>query len=275
MMIRNLSKLSFLSSKRLTVIATILGIPFLAFYWLSLSYFIPDTMVGNGSDWLTPLSIALYLPFAFFAYVIFGNLYAYIVTTIAGIVVAVAGLLRGGCNKLARVWLLLIICAIVVFPLVYEYHPALVAAPGYRMNLVTSPGFLGGIVKMSQNMTEQTPCEYELLGWSADNRLYYRATCDGETQAWQYAPNQPNSHTRVSSNPTNPSVSTISESAVLEMVRADHVKPKKDEPAIRRIHLKSQGVVSPDGNWIAIIAQHLYSTQDVLVPFQGDFDIIG
>lgn len=265
MTVRSLSKLPFLSPKRLTVIATILSIPFLAFYWMSLGRFIPDVIASDNPNWLTPLSIALYLPFAFVAYAIFGNVYAYIVTTIAGIVVAVAGLIWGQFNKLVSTWLLLIICAIVSFPLVYHYHPALVAAPGYRMDLVTAPGFFGGIVKASQNLTEQIPCEYELLGWSTDNQLYYQATCDGEAQVWQYSPNRPSSHTQVSSNPTSLSASTISEDAVLEMVRAGGVKPEKYEPATRRIHLKSKGIVSPDGDWIAIIAQHIYGTQDVIV----------
>lgn len=264
MMIRSSSKFS-LSSKHLTVIATVLGIPFLAFYWMSLGRLIPDGIVGNSPNWLTPLSIALYLPFAFFAYVIFGNLYAYIVTTIAGIAIAGAGLVRRQFNKLVSVWLLLIFCAIVAFPLVYQYHPALAAAPGYRMELVTSPGFFGGIVKASQNLTEQIPCEYELLGWNTDNQLYYQATCDGETQVWQYDPNRPNSHTRVSSDPTNLNASVISEDTVLEMVRVVSIKPKKYELATRRMHLKSKGGVSPDGNWIAIIAQHTYGTQDVLL----------
>ncbi len=265
MTVRSLSKLPFLSPKLLTLIATILGIPFLAFYWMSLGRLVPDVIIGDNPNWLTPLSIALYLPFAFVAYAIFGNVYAYIVTTIAGIIVAIPGLIWVQFNRLVSVWLLLIICAIVAFPLVYHYHPALVAAPGYRMNLVTMPGFFGGIVKESQNLTDQIACEYELLGWSTDNQLYYQATCDGEAQVWQYSPNQPSSHTQVSSNPTSLSISTISEDTVLEMVRAGHVKPEKYEPATRRIHLKSKGIVSHDGDWIAIIAQHVYGTQDVIV----------
>jgi hypothetical protein len=259
------SKLPFSSSKLLTIIATILGIPFLAFYWMALIRLVPDVIAVDNPNWSMPLSIALYLPFAFVAYIIFGNAYAYIVTTIAGIAVAIAGLIRGQCNKSVRVWLLSIICAIVAFPLVYHYHPALVAASGYRMNLVTQPGFLGGIVKESQNLTEQTPCEYELLGWSTDNQLYYRATCDGESQVWQYSPNRPSSHTQVSSNPASLSTLTISDNTVLEMVRAGYVKPRKHEPAVRRLHLKSKGMVSPDGDWIAIIARHIYGTQDVIV----------
>lgn len=265
MTVRNLPKLPFLSPKHLAVMATILGVPFLAFYWTALGRFILDAIAGDNPNWLMPLSIALYLPFAFVAYILFGNLYAYIVTTIAGSIAAIAGLMWGRFNKLLRVWLLLIICAIVAFPLVYRYHPALVAAPGHRMELVTTPGFFGGIVKASRNLTEQTPCEYELLGWSTDNQLYYRAMCDGEAQVWQYSPNRPGSHTQVSSSPTSLSASTISEDTVLEMVRAGGVKPEKYEPATRRIHLKSKGIVSPDGRWIAIITQHVYGTQDVIV----------
>lgn len=265
MTIRSLPKPSFLSSKSLAVLATILSVPFLSFYWMALARFIPDAIAGDNPNWLTPLSIVLYLPFAFIAYILFGNLYAYTLTTIAGITAAIAGLIWERPNRLLRVWLLLIIFAIVAFPFIYRYQPALSAAPGYRMQIVTVPGFFGGIIKASQNLMEQTPCKYELLGWSTDNQLYYRAICGAETQVWQYSPTQPSSHTQVSSSPTNLSASTISENTVLEMIRADGVKPEKYESVTRPILLKSKGVVSPDGRWTAIVTQHVYGTQDVVV----------
>lgn len=233
---------------------------------MALGRFIPDAIVAHSPDWLTPLSIVLYLPFAFFAYTIFGNLYAYILATIASITVVITELIWGRPNKLLRVWLLMVICGTIAFPLIFRYQPALVAAPGYRMQIVTDPGFFGGIIKASQNLVEQTPCEYELLGWSTDNRLYYRAICGAETQIWRYSPTtQPGSHTQVSTSPTNLSTSTISENTVLEMVRADDVKPEKYESVTRPILLESRGVVSPDGRWTAVVTRHVYGTQDVII----------
>ena len=262
---QGLPKLSFLSAKSVAVLATILGVPFLSFYWMALARFVPDTILGGNSGWLMPLSLVLYVPFAFFAYILFGNLYAYILVTIVGITAAITGLIQGRQHRLLAVWLLALIFAIVAFPFVYRYRPALVAATGYRMQLVTDPGFWGGIVRASQNLIEQTPCEYELLGWSADGKLYYQATCDGETQIWQYSPARPGSCTRVSGVPAKLSASTISKDAVLEMVRASDVRPEEYELATRRLLLKSQGVVSLDGYWTAIVTQHIYGTQDVIV----------
>ncbi|MBC7261332.1 MAG: hypothetical protein H5T63_04895, partial [Chloroflexi bacterium] len=118
-------KPSVLSSKFLIIMATILSIPFLSFYWMALGRFIPDAMMAQSPGWLTPLSIVLYLPFAFFAYTIFGNLYAYVLTTLASVIVAGTGLIKGRSNKL-RVWLLLVMFATIAFPLLFRYQPGLV-----------------------------------------------------------------------------------------------------------------------------------------------------
>lgn len=262
---QSLLKLPVRSSKAFTLMATILSIPFLSFYWMALSGFIPDVMVARSPDWLTPLSIVLYVPFAFFAYTIFGNVYAYTLATLASLTAVVTGLMKERSNKLLRVWFLLVMFATIAFPLFFRYKPALVAAPGVRMQWVTNPGFLGGIIKASQNTVERTPCEYELLGWSADNWLYYRTTCSAETQIWQYAPIQSGSPIQVSSGPANLGRSAVSENGVLEMVRAEGVRPAAYESATRPLLLESGGIVSPDGQWTAVVTQHVYGTQDVIV----------
>ncbi len=104
--------------KTLAVLATILSIPFLSFYWLVLARFIPDTIISHKPNWLTPLSLVFYLPFAFVAYTLFANLnlYVYLFTTIASITAAIVGLKWGRFNKFLRLWLVLIIWAIVAFP---------------------------------------------------------------------------------------------------------------------------------------------------------------
>jgi hypothetical protein len=262
---RSLLKPPVPSSKALTIIATILSIPFLSFYWMALGGFLPDMMVARSSDWLTPLSIVLYLPFAFFAYTIFGNLYAYTLATLASVIAVATGLIKGWSNKFLRVWFLLVMFATIAFPLFFRYQPALVATSGVGMQWVTNPGFFGGIIKASQNLVERTPCEYELLGWSTDNRFYYRAMCSAETQIWQYSPMQSGSPMQVSSSPVNLGMSAVSENTILEMVRAEGVRPAVYEPVTRPILLKSRGVVSPDGQWIAIVTQHIYGTQDVII----------
>ncbi|MBN1486893.1 MAG: hypothetical protein JW981_04575, partial [Anaerolineae bacterium] len=242
-----------------------LSIPFLSFYWMSLSHLIPDAMMVRSPDWLTPLSITLYLPFAFFASILFGNLYTYILATLASVTVAIIGLVKMRPSKLPRIWLLLVICITIAFPFFLRYQPALVAAPEYKMQLVTNPGFLGGTIKASQNLVERTPCTYELIGWSIDNQLYYRANCNTETQLWQYAPLQSRNHTQVSIIPPDLSVITVSKNTVSEMMRAKGIRPAQYEPQTRRMLVKSTGIVSIDGQWTAVVTQHLYGTQDVVV----------
>ncbi len=72
---QSLIKPSVPSSRFLSIVATLLSIPFLSFYWMALSHFIPDAMMAQRPDWMTPLSVVLYLPFAFFTYLLFGNPY--------------------------------------------------------------------------------------------------------------------------------------------------------------------------------------------------------
>ena len=175
------------------------------------------------------------------------------------------GLVKGQPSKFVRVWLLLLLCATIAFPLFFHYQPALVAAPDYRMQWVTNPGFLGGVIKAAQNSVDKTPCKYELLGWSTDNQLYYQANCSKETQLWQYSPTQESSQRAGSSPPANLDVATVSENRVLGMVRAEGVRPQTYESGTRPILLKSDGLLSPDGKWIAVVTQHIYGTQDLII----------
>ncbi|MCA9945240.1 MAG: hypothetical protein KC449_17265, partial [Anaerolineales bacterium] len=51
----------------------------------------------------------------------------------------------------------------------------------------------------------------------------------------------------------------------LQMVRADGVRPVKYEAVTREILLVGDGLTSPDGQWTAIISQHIYAPQDILL----------
>ncbi len=259
------SKSLLSSPKFLVILATILNIPFLSFYWMSLGRFLPHAMVTHTPAWLSPLTAVLYLPAALFSYLVFGNLYIYVLATIAGITIAVWGLIKARRGRLVRLWLLLLMCGTIAFPLVFHYQAALVAAPGYKMQVVTEPGIFEGVIKTSKNLLEQTPCEYELLGWSADNQLYYRVVCGAQTQIWRYSPVQQSAQVQASSGPSDLSASTLPKDAVLKMVRAADVHPEEYEATTRSLLLKSKGVVSPDSRWTAIVAQHIYGTQDVIV----------
>ena len=166
-------------------------------------------------------------------------------------------------GRLARISSLIIIVAVLAFPVLYHYAPPVSASSGYRMQVVTKPSAVDSIVKMSQVVTEQCPCEYTLLGWSTNNQLYYQATCDEET-FWRYNPASSGSEP-VLAVPASLVQIGVSENAILEMVRANDARPKENEPAIRHLYLKSQGYVSPNGQWAAAITQHIYGPQDIVV----------
>ncbi|MBC7234069.1 MAG: hypothetical protein H5T68_12600 [Chloroflexi bacterium] len=159
--------------------------------------------------------------------------------------------------------LALIVISLTVFAvLVLHYQPALSAAPGYEAIFVTKPHFWENPIRVWQRVTEQRPCEYQILGWSADNRLYYQATCGTETQVWEYALNRESSQTSL---PNALIQNTLSRGNVLDMVRADGVRPREYEPVTRPVLLKSEGYLSPDGRMIAIVTQHLYGPQDIVI----------
>lgn len=85
------------------------------------------------------------------------------------------------------------------------------------MLFVTKPSLWENPIKVWQRITEQRPCEYQILGWSGDNRLYYKAACGGETQVWEYAPYQVHSSTE--SVPNGLIQNTLSRGNVLDLVR--------------------------------------------------------
>ncbi len=261
---RHFPQLLPFSSKSILIIATIVSIPFLTFYWLSLSYFIPDALISSRSNVINALSIILYLPFAFFAYTLFSNFYVYLLVSIASLSLVIIGMIKARSNKLFLAWGIILIGSIIAFPFIFRYQPGLGAAPGYKMQLVTDPGFGKGVVKASQNLAEITPCNYELLGWDTDNWLYYQETCATKTQTWKYSPYQANSHTQTIQQIALNSA-TVSENNALDMVRAYGVRPESAELNTRSVNLKSEGFVSPDNRWTAIVSQHVYGTQDILI----------
>jgi len=181
---------------------------------------------------------------------------------------AIAGFQDSPMLRVRRAALLTILALIVILltvfaVLVLHYQPALSAAPGYEMMFVTKPRLWENPIRVWQRVTEQRPCEYQILGWSADNRLYYKATCGTETQVWEYSLNRESSQT--ASLPNAAIQNTLSKGNVLDMVRAAGVWPREYEPETRPLLLKSEGYPSPDGRMIAIVTQHVYGPQDIVI----------
>jgi hypothetical protein len=179
---------------------------------------------------------------------------------------AITGFQDSPVRQVRRVVLLMIfaLTLLIIFAVsVLHYRPALSAAPGYEMRFVTEPNLWGNPVRAWQRITEQRPCEYQMLGWSPDNQLYYQAACGTQTRAWAYAPNR--LHNPAASVPSQLNQEAVSKGQVLDLVRADGVRPIEYESVTRPLLLKSEGYVSPDGCWIAIVTQHIYGLQDIVV----------
>lgn len=183
-------------------------------------------------------------------------------------ITTISGFQNSPVRQARRVVLLMIFAVtltlLIIFAVsVLRYQPALSAAPGYEMKFVTEPNLWNNPVRVWQRITEQRPCEYQILGWSPDNQLYYKAACGTQTQVWAYAPNR--LYNPAASVPSQLNQETVSKGQVLDMVRADGVRPIEYESRTRPLYLKSEGYVSPNGRWIAIVTQHIYGPQDIVV----------
>jgi len=160
----------------------------------------------------------------------------------------------------------LAVAGIVAFPRLFRYQPAVVAAPGVVLHVATQPGWLGGLKKMEQDLADQIPSTYTLLGWSADGVLYYRETdtATQTTRAWAYAPGK-GARPQLVTAPTGiVPTAVIPREALLELVRA-RAWPSSAEPSTRPLLIRADGLASPDGRWAAVVTKHIYGPEDVIV----------
>ena len=161
---------------------------------------------------------------------------------------------------------LIILTGVIVLSRLSPYRPGLAAAPGYAMHNLTEPdGLAAGYIKELQALLDVTPCTYEILGWGPDSALYYRAVCHGQLQVWRVNPDQPDHARSVYSLPNGLFTERLPKSLVLDRVRVPAVRPLAVEPWVREVNLRSEGYPSPDGRWLAIVAERVYGPQDVLL----------
>lgn len=145
------------------------------------------------------------------------------------------------------------------------YQPALAAAPGYQMVNVTEPGgVVDGLRKNVQVLIEKRPCTYTLLGWSDAGLLYYHATCGNSIGLWSVDPSDSPQAQRASFVPASLHASQLARSDALDRLRAPGVRPARSEPPTRDVYLRDYNQ-SPDGEWLAVVARHLYGPEDVLL----------
>jgi hypothetical protein len=146
------------------------------------------------------------------------------------------------------------------------HRPGLSPAPGYVMRNVTPPeGFLAGYVREVQAWLEVTPCEYAILGWADDGALYYEANCRRQLQVWRAHPDDRADAARVAAAPSGLARESVLKQVVLDRVWVPTVLPQSVEPWVREVNLRSLGYPSPDGRWLAFVAERVYGPQDVLL----------
>jgi hypothetical protein len=237
------------------------GLAFAPFYVLALVALLEQSSLAGR--FVPGLGLGALLLYYLASRYLFSHAGVYLALTLITLVLAIGALKWGHPGRLARISTLTVAVAVLAFPLFHRYNPPLNAAPDFEMRLATQPAFLEGVVKMSHAVSERRPCEYNLLGWSEDNRLHYRADC-GDVAFWRYDPVSGRQE-RATAVVTGLNQALVSEKDVLIMVRADGVRPKEYEPTTRPIYVRSQGYVSPDGQWTAVVTRHLYGPEDVVV----------
>jgi len=175
-------------------------------------------------------------------------------------------------GRFSRISALLGALSVIALPWLLPYEPALDPVPGVTMQVVTQPSNpIESFVKMAYFFSEEVPCEYNLLGWSAKNQLYYSSQCGTEEQIWFVDPDQPDNPTPTTDLPNdltgknNKQEQEALRQEVLEMVRAEGVRPEHAERSVREIYLREGSLRSPNGQWIAIKSQHIYAPQDVVL----------
>ena len=241
--------------------ALLWAIFFLPFYLLGGLRVVLDTI----PDWWLLLS--------YISWELFSHLTIYVLISLVVVISGIAAFMWGRKGRLARFCALLFAFSVVGLPWLMPYEPALDPAPGVTMHVVTPPLTpISSFVKMMNVLSQDVPCEHELLGWNAENELHYHRQCGSREYIWFVHPDQPDAPVAMTLfwKDMRPKASQIRREEVLrkevlEMVRAGNVHPESAEPSVREIMLPEGSLRSPDGQWIAAISQHIYGPQDVVL----------
>jgi hypothetical protein len=230
--------------------------PFLVIYgWLALATLLQGS---HPAAW----GAYAYTPYGLLAQGVFARPVAYLALSVSGLALALVILWLPGQRRRVRGWAIFAVALIALLPAAWRYQPALGAAPGLRAIVATRP--LLGVVKSAQVAAEMRPCSYALLGWQG-GQLYYRAMCTAGSVLMAWAPESADAPTRVDTLPRAWDHLTIPEHEALALVRAAGVRPVTHEAVTRPLLLAGDALASADGRCTALVSQHLYGPQDVLV----------
>ena len=155
-----------------------------------------------GGNNLPPVPGALLsvitIPFVAFSLlntVLLGQSLTYLLISAVTLVICLLIALRGRVGRVARGAALLTVGCILALPLVIQkpFNSTWLEEQGYTVHAVPSQqNFVDSAVDGLVDLLDGKACQYNVLGWSADNVLYYQADCKfGPDTYWRYVPALP------------------------------------------------------------------------------------
>lgn len=139
------------------------------------------------------------------------------------------------------------------------------------MEVLTEPIFLLRGLRNSQALSKQELCHYELLGWK-NSTLFYRSRCpDGETQTWKYDADSSYKSIRYNGSlPVDLITEQVSPNKFSKSISLYNVYPREAQSSLYLIFLSEPSLTSSNRKFIALISQHIYSIEDVIVFESGN-----
>lgn len=243
----------------ITWVIIMLFLPFYGFVFFSnLPNFIGDNVI------MRMLAFPIQLLLTIIMRLFFSSITTHFIVIVSLMLLVVILLKNRAHSRVSLFKWIFLLFYILALPLLFQYKAALFPAPGIEMKLVTQPILWEKLTRTAQIIAEQQPCEYEVLGWQ-DNWLYFQSNCNGTIRFWRFDSNQNVKPQVVDVIPRDIVSITLPHNEVLTMVQVKDFRPRKDEESIRAILLVGDGLINPDSDWIAIISQHIYGPQDIVL----------
>lgn len=219
----------------------------------------------------------LFVPIFFIA-MLFSNLTRYLVVSLAALSLTLIALVRLAARERGQVWhrkrfylLTIALVAVLTFPLLMHYQPAVKAASGIELRIVDEPGLLAGVVKSCQAAAEVRGCQHEPLGWADAQTLVYRQWCGGsyDTDGWHPGDPQPPQAYHLDTDEVSPFDGDLDALTHETCAPSVCVLPAlaKREPFEQGYYpgQYEDALFSPDGRWVAFTTKHIYGPEDLLV----------
>lgn len=226
------------------------------------------------------LALAFGAPIVF-TDMLFSNLWWYLMISLCALLLMLRTLIRlvashrGGVWRHKRLYLLLLaIVSVLAYPFLNPYQLPAKAIAGVEMELVEPLNLITSAVKRTKERAEVRDCVPEPLGWADSATIVYRRWCGGYHHPFdgyqQGIPSAPQAY-RVDSKETSPFSGDIEQLARTTCAFDDCVRPLLTEyndlysPTPRYPEHFEDAVISPNEQWVAFTAEHIYGPEDLLV----------